>query len=334
MQEASARKILQILLKIVIFAALMLLLYFQLQNGLQRVGEGELYFWQKGFSFLQAAYLFLAITLMPLNWGLELMKWQSLMHKAEQLDTKTAFKAMLAGITFALFTPNRIGEYGGRVLFVKPEQRLRTVFETLKGSIAQWLAILTGGVIGIFSIIFTSDNEKALELSYYLLAFALPMFLLMLVLYFRMRPLAALISGIAYLKRFVERLLEKERYRITDSILIKTYLWALLRYLVYTLQYLLILYAFGIENEPFILISAISLVYLIQTGLPLPPALGLVARGSIAVWIFGIFGNGNFQEQSIVLVATFSLWCINLLVPALFGSYFIANAVGFRKKSD
>jgi uncharacterized integral membrane protein len=327
-------KFLTLLFKIAIFAALILLLYFQLQNGLQRVGERELYFWQKGISFLQLVYLILAIVLMPLNWGLELVKWRSLMYKAEQLDTKIAFIAMLAGITFALFTPNRIGEYGGRVLFVKPEQRLRTVFETLKGSIAQWLAILTGGVIGICSIVFKSDNEKALELSYYLLAFALPMFLLMMVLYFRLRPLAALISGISYLKRFVERQLEKERYRIADSILIKTYLWALLRYLVYTLQYLLILYAFGIENEPFLLISAISLVYLIQTGLPLPPALGLVARGSIAVWIFGIFGDGNFQEQSIVLAATFSLWCINLLVPAFFGSYFIANAVGFRRKAD
>ena len=327
-------KFLTLLFKIAIFAALILLLYFQLQNGLQLVGERELYFWQKGISFLQLVYLILAIVLMPLNWGLELVKWLSLMYKAEQLDTKIAFIAMLAGITFALFTPNRIGEYGGRVLFVKPEQRLRTVFETLKGSIAQWLAILTGGVIGICSIVFKSDNEKALELSYYLLAFALPMFLLMMVLYFRLRPLAALISGISYLKRFVERQLEKERYRIADSILIKTYLWALLRYLVYTLQYLLILYAFGIENEPFLLISAISLVYMIQTGLPLPPALGLVARGSIAVWIFGIFGDGNFQEQSIVLAATFSLWCINLFLPALFGSYFIANVVGFRKKAD
>ena len=115
MQEASARKILQILLKIAIFAALILLLYFQLQNGLQRVGEGELYFWQKGFSFLQTVYLFFAIVLMPLNWGLELMKWQSLMHKAEQLDTKTAFKAMLAGITFALFTPNQKSECGATV---------------------------------------------------------------------------------------------------------------------------------------------------------------------------------------------------------------------------
>lgn len=327
-------KFLTLLFKIAIFTALILLLYFQLQNGLQRVGARELYFWQKGISFLQLVYLILAIVLMPLNWGLELVKWRSLMSKDAHLDTKTSLKAVLAGLTFALFTPNRIGEYGGRVLFVKPEQRLRTVFETLKGSIAQWLAILTGGLIGIFSIIFMSANEKALELSYYLLAFALPMLVLMLMLYFRSRQLASCLKGIKFLKKIIERLLEKERYLITDSILIKTYLWALLRYLVYTLQYLLILYAFGIENEPFLFISAISLVYLIQTGLPLPPALGLVARGSIAVWIFGIFGNGNFQEQSIVLAATFSLWCINLLVPALFGSYFIANAVGFRKKAD
>jgi hypothetical protein len=46
MRKEGTRKILQAILKIVIFAILMLLLYHQLRNGLQRMPEGELYFWQ------------------------------------------------------------------------------------------------------------------------------------------------------------------------------------------------------------------------------------------------------------------------------------------------
>jgi uncharacterized integral membrane protein len=334
MRKEGTRKILQAILKIVIFAILMLLLYHQLRNGLQRMPEGELYFWQKNFSFVQIIFFILTLVLMPLNWLLELLKWRSLMSAKSRTNFFDTMKAVLAGLTFALFTPNRVGEYGGRVLFVKPEQRLRTVYETVKGSIAQWLAILSGGLIGISSILFSANNEKAVELSYYLLAFALPMFLLMLLLYFRLSRLAPFILRVPLLKRIFSSQLANENFVIRDSILAKSLFWALLRYLVYTLQYLFIVLALGIENELLVSLSAISLIYLLQTGLPLPPVLGLAARGSIAVWIFGIFGNGDFQEQSSILAATFSLWGINLLLPALLGSYFIASKVGFKKKAN
>ena len=31
----------------------------------------------------------------------------------------TAYKSVLSGVTLSLNTPNRIGEYGGRILYVK-----------------------------------------------------------------------------------------------------------------------------------------------------------------------------------------------------------------------
>src|SRR5262249_6990083 len=55
--------------------------------------------------------------MMLLNWGLEACKWRLLLWPLEKISFGRSFKAILAGVALALNTPNRIGEYGGRVLY-------------------------------------------------------------------------------------------------------------------------------------------------------------------------------------------------------------------------
>jgi hypothetical protein len=319
----------QILLKLALFAGLLLLLFYQLREGLERMpAKDDLYFWQKGLTIAETTFLLFAIILMPLNWALEGLKWQALMPANNKLGITKMSKAVLSGLTFSLFTPNRIGEYGGRVLFVKSEQRLHTVIATIEGSIAQWIAILSGGIFGIITIICTDVHEEAIELAYYLLLFAAIILVLMSIFYFKMSSLLKTLGSISFLKNFAAKLSDKEILKYSTSTLLKTLGFAFLRYLVYSLQYLLIIKAFGINNDIVLNLSAISVIYLLQTGLPIPPTFGLIARGSIALWIFGIMGNEDFYQQSSVLAATFSLWCINLFIPALLGSYFIASRIG------
>jgi type IV secretory pathway VirB2 component (pilin) len=319
----------QILLKLALFAGLLLLLFYQLREGLERMpAKDDLYFWQKGLTIAETAFLLFAIILMPVNWALEGLKWQALMPANNKIGFTKMSKAVLSGLTFSLFTPNRIGEYGGRVLFVTPEQRLQTVFATIKGSIAQWIAILGGGIFGIIAIICNSAHEEAIGLAYYLLVFAAIILMLMSIFYFKMSSLLKTIVRIPYLKKFAAKLSDKEILKYSNSTLLITLSFAMLRYIVYSLQYLLIIKAFGINNDILISLSAISVIYLLQTGLPIPPTFGLIARGSIAVWIFGMLGNEDFYQQSSILAATFSLWCINLFIPALLGSYFIASRIG------
>jgi hypothetical protein len=322
-------KLIQILLKLALFAGLLLLLFYQLREGLERMpAKDDLYFWQKGLTIAETTFLFSAIILMPLNWALEGLKWQALMPANNKIGFTKMSKAVLSGLTFSLFTPNRIGEYGGRVLFVKSEQRLHTVIATIEGSIAQWIAILSGGIFGIITIICNSAHEEAIELAYYLLVFAAIILVLMSIFYFKMSSLLKTLGSISFLKNFVAKLSNKEILKYSTSTLLKTLGFAFLRYLVYSLQYLLIIKAFGINNDIMLNLSAISVIYLLQTGLPIPPTFGLIARGSIALWIFGMLGNEDFYQQSSVLAATFSLWCINLFIPALLGSYFIASRIG------
>jgi hypothetical protein len=85
-----------------------------------------------------------------------------------------------------------------------------------------------------------------------------------------------------------------------------------------------LLYFFGFEAPVGSAILAILIIYLLQTGIPLPPSTGLLARGNIALFIFGFLGAMETNATA-VLAATFSLWIINVVLPAVLGAFFITK---------
>ena len=54
-------------------------------------------------------------------------------------DSLNARKAVFSGITVSTFTPNRIGEYGGRVFCLEKGDRIKAVFITILCSMSQLL---------------------------------------------------------------------------------------------------------------------------------------------------------------------------------------------------
>lgn len=80
--------------------------------------------------------------LMFINWSVEAIRWNSLLRKVEYVSFIDALKATFSGITFALFTPNRVGEYAGRVLFINTVSRWRILIVTTIGIYAQLLSTI------------------------------------------------------------------------------------------------------------------------------------------------------------------------------------------------
>ena len=112
--------------------------------------------------------LLLVLALMLLNWGIEARKWQLLMRHLQPFSISTAFKSVLAGSSITVLTPNRIGEYGGRILYVKAENRIKAISLTIVGSISQLLITLLMGCLGLLffkyfspSIVLSQTREKA-----------------------------------------------------------------------------------------------------------------------------------------------------------------------------
>ena len=87
---------------------------------------------EKGLSLL-----LLVVAMMFVNWGLEARKWQLLVSPLEKVPFMRAFSAILSGVTLSVNTPNRIGEYGGRILYLENRNKLKAIAATIVGSYSQ-----------------------------------------------------------------------------------------------------------------------------------------------------------------------------------------------------
>ena len=83
------------------------------------------------------------------NWGLETKKWQILIKDLEQISFLKAYKAVFSGQAFALNTVNNLGEYVGRILFLREGNRLKAISLTMVGSLSQVLMTFIMGFIAL-----------------------------------------------------------------------------------------------------------------------------------------------------------------------------------------
>lgn len=253
-------------------------------------------------------YLWITVGLMPLNWALETCKWRSLMGALPGWSFSQTFKAVLAGITVSLFTPNRVGEYGGRAIFTPQVYLSESIAAALSGSLAQWVVLLSGACWGG---IYLEEKLPAPEYRHYFVIGG-TLAMIFLGLFF---GTGRVLTG---LRNLTARFRVSDRWVPTGvgrKNLAYGLVFAFFRYSIYCLQYVLILRFFGLEGGFIPILAGVCLLYGLQTSLPLSPALALAARAGLAVWLWTQFGG----EPLGILGATFGLFIINLLAPSLLG---------------
>lgn len=97
--------------------------------------------------------------------------------------------------------------------------------------------------------------------------------------------------------------------------------WAFARYGVYAFQYIILLHVF-VPNLPWPLATAgVAVVFLLQTGLPLPPIAAALARSETVFWVWAPFA----QEPLALVAAGWVLFIINIGIPALLGTTIIVQ---------
>ena len=63
-------------------------------------------------------YLLIALALVLANWSVEAVKWKFLIQRLEPITFTASLKSILAGISASLVTPNRAGEFIGKLFFL------------------------------------------------------------------------------------------------------------------------------------------------------------------------------------------------------------------------
>jgi len=261
----------------------------------------------------QFAWLIAVFVLLPFNWLLEALKWRKLTANVQKLTVITSFKAVLVGLSTGFFTPNRVGELVGRVLFLKTENRKAGVTLSVVNSLTQNIIMVLCGIPAC--ILFFTRKGESLESDITLFVWILVVCLVVSGLFYFALPL---LSRRVSQNRFSSKIISFTACLSTISRfdLFQIMFISLLRYVVFCVQFFLMLRFFGVRLELWQALVAIPVSYLFVTFTPSLSFSEAAVRSSYAVLFIGVFSGPVVA----IALAGVCIWVVNMVVPMLVGS--------------
>ena len=287
--------------------------------------------WQQINTAWKQPACWMVLALMLLNWGIEARKWQVLIQHLEPCSWLRAFKAVLAGCSITMLTPNRIGEYGGRILYVEEDNRIKAISLTIVGSISQLLVTLIMGVAGLLYLKFLPDGKGDAILPVLwdnvLIGLTLGITFFLFLFYLRIGWLVRMMEKIPALQRVVRHIRVLDEFNNIQ--LLRVFSLSLNRYIVFILQYLLLLQVMQVELAPVTGFWLIAVFYLLMAVAPTIGFTELPLRIT-ACWALLQYFTSN---ELGVGAAALGIWLINLVLPAVIGSLLILGVRIVKEKN-
>ncbi len=270
----------------------------------------------------------LSIFLLPINLWLEVKKWCLLVTQAQPgYSLNSAWRGVLAGAAAGIFTPNRMGDYAGRLMYLPAGLHVEAAVYTfvsriaqmavtlLLGTLALWGLYLDGGwlgwAFGWLSALLSLSSVLALLAT---LAFQFPGKVLYVVerIPIRGKIMAQISQALLCL---------------TPPLIRQVWWLSLFRGLVFVGQYSLIMLAFLDGSTWPLVLASVCLVFLLKSVVPAMALAELGLRESVALMVMGAFG----WTSAHIVFGTFGLYVINLVIPALLGLGWMLKS---RQRSD
>ena len=258
---------------------------------------------------------FVLLLLMGLNFLFESIKWRMVVSfnntvsSNHSISFSKAVKSVLVGQTFAFFTPNRIGEYVGRTLYLQEGSKLKGISQLAWASYAQLLITIIIGSIAL-----------ALNMSYYHWMNGNIIIGARIVL-----PIIILLSvGIYFYKYAWKGKLHFLNILQIDTGL-KFYLLSLsfFRYLIFLLQYIWVAHMLQMQIDYVSIAVSVAILFLFLSILPTISITELVVRGQLLLIILAPF----FQDKMMIISLSSLIWGVNFLLPSIIGAILL---LGYR----
>ncbi len=324
MNKAKIIKLAELIVKIIIVLIGILILYKKIFVN-QNVSE----IWndiEKSFSNKrQFSLIFIAFLLVPVNIFLESVKWKLQVKPIENINNWKSFISIFTGMTAGMFFPNRMGNFLGRIFMLEKGDRIKAAMVTIVGGMAQMIATITAGLIA--ALFFVDNLTIVIGIISVLIVFTLTL------IYFNIHLLKYFQFIIP--KKFKEKTKEYfEVFSLYSKIeLLEILIISFVRYLLYTFQFVLLIWAFNIPLTYFKAMIPISLTYLMMMIIPFITITEIAVRGSVSVVIFEkwLIMNGlNTSFGMMVFSASSLLWIFNIAIPAIIGLFLIHRLKFFR----
>ena len=223
--------------------------------------------------------LCLALLLTPLNWYLEALKWKCCLKPVILLENNEALNAVLRGLSLNWVLPFTIGDFVGRILGI--EKSRKTVVAML---LNKYVSLLVTIVLGAVSALW-----------FFELAFLTPV------------VLSVTMAGLLVVTPRLFR-----RYGLQD--IIKLFLLTIIRYGVFTFQFVLI--ASFIVPEVSIITWVLGTPMVLAIKSVVPSVLGGIGlREAATIAVFGTYSD----SVAALTLASLLVWLINIVIPSIYG---------------
>ena len=258
-------------------------------------------------------YLWLCIALMFANTALEGRKWHMLANTVARVSYFKAFSSYLAGIAFSIITPNRIGEYPGRILYLGGSNTFRYINVSILGVISQLSAVYIFGMGGLiyYNIAFPASISKIA------LAACLLANIIAAVAYWRFEDWLPAMERIKLLRKFA--IYGKLLNRISTKQQMTVLGISILRFGIFTAQYLFLLRWMNVAVPLAEGYCLAALFFWIMAVIPSITLTELGIRGEVSIYLFHHFSTNTVG----MLAATAGVWLLNLIIPSILGSVLI-----------
>jgi len=270
--------------------------------------------------------LIAVVLLMVVNWVLESLKWWHLTRRLSPMSVWKAIEAVFCGLTWAVFTPNRIGEYGGRVMFLPNRKRIHGVFAMAVGSFGQNVITNVLGAAASIWFLYTFIHPKDWIMLGAVVVAAV-VIALMLTFYFNIQWMVSLLNRVKFLHKYHRFFDIMGTYKTAQ--LLNIMWFCLARFITFTFQYYLIIHLL-IPQIPLYQMSLLMFVFFfVQSAIPSLDLIDIGVRGVISVRIFSYVTNQHIA----ILVAFSIIYITNMIIPAVLGSIFVFKLKFFDRNS-
>lgn len=267
--------------------------------------------------------IFLAVlALMPLNWMLEGVKWRVLVRRFQPDYTALdGVRSVLCGVMLGFITPNKMGEFAGRLAHVQRAHWPKGITAGFWGGVAQFIVTYTVGVIfGLYAVhLWLQDH---VDLPYgVLVASAVVTIAIACWTLLHLPRVIGWLERVPWIGGVMRRLsfqFTMQREHLGIILLI-----TLVRYLVYVHQYILLFGFYGMDIGYGVLFQAVVTMLVLHTIIPSVPIMDLGVKGGVLAWLLIPAHTENLLGALSVII---TIWIVNLMVPAIVGYLLILRS--------
>lgn len=272
-------------------------------------------------------YVGIALALFPLNLALQAWMWQTLIQKIYPDESFIdSLGAVLCGSALGLFTPAKLGDFVGRAYYLKHDNKWQLA--ALMGT-QQLINIGIYIGLGVLALLYFLLFHIKLAITLWYLVMILGLISVLTIITALLHPKMVYRTLLEYFPHpkvqkvfsFLEHLSLRDLYTLWGQ--------GVFRYVVFSTQFLLLLYAFHPSISIWEAYLAVLMIFFAKTVIPAPTLAELGVRESVAIYFLGLFG----VSSEIAFNASMLLTIINLFLPALLGIPFILK-MRFGKQEE